>query len=191
VVQRVFLKQSTYLAIIGSLVLVVVLSVFLDPLPVAMDALNTARVRRQLPLAMERWQSHSLSNYRIHVKGSVPLTCFVDGVLTVRDSRLVAAQMRENPLVPDSPLFPVDQADWDRQGCSYEDLTVERMFERVKRELSGAGVFGVPLTVRFDEETGFITEYRFGRSSRSGVFGYGLSECCTWFEFDSFVASAP
>jgi hypothetical protein len=113
----------------------------------------------------------------------------IDGELTVRAGRLSAVRMSQNPLQADSVFLPVDPSQWQRPGCSYEDLTVEAMFDLVERGLKDVGWFGAPLTVRFDEQTGFITEYRFGRSSRGGVFGYSVGECCTWFELDDLVAS--
>lgn len=184
-------RGRTVPAIIGSLLCLVLLASLLDPLPWISDMVNSARVRWQLPRARSRWESHGLSSYRIRVKGAVPLACFIDGELTVRDGRLVEVRMRENPLVPDSPLVLVDHGNWRRQGCAYEDLTVGRMFERVERALSGVASLGTPLVVQFDEEMGFITEYRFGRSSRGGVFGYVTSECCTWFEFEGLTPSTP
>jgi hypothetical protein len=65
------------------------------------------------------------------------------------------------------------------------------MFERLDAGLRGVGGFGAPLIVEFDEQWGYITEYRFGRASRGGVFGYAVSECCTWFEFDDLTVFAP
>ena len=165
--------------------------VLFDPLPLLSDMVSGVRIRWELPRALGRWESRAPSSYRIHVKGAFPMVCFVDGELTVRDGRLVGARMRANSLVPDSPLQDVGPSDWQRPGCSYEGLTVERMFERVAANLEEAGVFGVPVIVQFDEEWGFIAEYRFGRSSVGGILGPTVSECCTWFEFDNLSALAP
>lgn len=99
--------------------------------------------------------------------------------------------MRQNPLVPDSLLLQVDPRDWQGQGCLYEDLTVERMFDRVEAGLRGVGAFGAPLTVQLDAEWGYIPEYRFGRAPRGGYFGYAISERCTRFEFDELTALTP
>jgi hypothetical protein len=178
-------------AALGSLLFLALAVILLDPIPLFSDIANSVRLRLQLPPATARWQSSGPSTYRIHVKGSVPLACLVDGELTVHDGRLVDVRMREDPFSPDSPLLPVDPARWQRPGCSYQDLTVESMLERVRLGVEGAGLFGLPVAVRFDEGLGYITEYRLVRASRGGVFGYTLSECCTWFEFDSLTIADP
>lgn len=43
----------------------------------------------------------------------------------------------------------------------------------------------------FDKERGYVTENRFGRCSYGGVFGYTISERCTWFELDELTALTP
>jgi hypothetical protein len=176
---------------LAAVVVVLLLIVLLDPVPLVSDIFSVARIRLELPRAVARWRSSGISSYRMHVTGAVPLACIIDGELTVEAGRLVEVLMREEPFAPDSPLQAVEPAEWRSSGCSYEDLTVESMFERLETSLAGLAMFGAPLTVRFDEERGFITEYRFGRASRGGVFGYTLSECCTWFDFDLLAASDP
>jgi hypothetical protein len=176
-------------AAVGAIVAGVLLFVLLDPVPLVEDGLSVARIRSELPAAMERWRASGIADYRISVTGSVPLACLLDGELVVEGGELAEVRMRSSPFAPDSPLVPVERADWQGPGCSFQDLTVESMFDRLATGLEGLGAFGAPLTVRFDEERGFIREYRFGRASRGGVFGYRLSECCTWFEFDDLVAS--
>jgi hypothetical protein len=119
-------------AVLGSLLFLALAVILLDPIPLFSDIANSVRLRLQLPPATARWQSSGPSSYRIRVKGSVPVGCLVDGELTVHDGRLVDVRMREDPFSPDSPLLPVDPARWQRPGCSYQDLTVESMLERVR-----------------------------------------------------------
>jgi hypothetical protein len=65
------------------------------------------------------------------------------------------------------------------------------MFLRLEADLQGTGLLGAPLQAQFDEQRGFITEYRFGRPSRGGLLGQDISECCIWFEFDKFTDLSP
>jgi hypothetical protein len=162
-----------------------------DPAAVISDAVSAARIRWELPRALRQWESSGTASYTIRVRGAIPPVCILDAELTVQDGSLVEVRARENPLLTDSPMATVDRRLWDRLPCPYEELTVERVFERVEAGIDGLGILGAPLTVRFDEEMGFIQEYRFGRASRRGVLGYRVSECCTWFEFRDLVVSDP
>jgi hypothetical protein len=172
-----------HLMLIGASVLCILLfALFFDLAALVSDAASAARVRWELPRARERWEASNAANYQIHVKGAVPLGCIVDADLTVLDGRL---------LVPESPLVQVQPAEWEGRGCPYEALTVEGMFTRVATSLRGVGLLGTPLNVEFDDQRGFVTEYRFGRASGGGVFGPTVSDCCTWFQFDSFIESPP
>jgi hypothetical protein len=140
---------------------------------------------------MERWRSRGSSTYRLHVKGAVPLACFIDGELRVEDGQLVDVRMRQNPLIPESPMLPVDPSGWSPEVCPYEDLTVEGMFQRVQEDVARSGPLGASLTVRFDRETGYVTEYHNGRGSWRGLFSPAVSDCCTWFSFDGLTFSPP
>jgi hypothetical protein len=179
------------LSIGGSLLCLLLMVVLFDPLPLLADIISVARIQWELPRAMDRWQVQGLPGYQINVQGAIPLLCFIDGELTVQEGKLVQVRMRENPFIPDSPLHPVDPIQWDRNGCPYQDLTVENMFERVESNVEKIGLFGAPLIVKFDDGVGYITEYHFGRSSRGGIFGYQLSECCTWFAYSDLTVPAP
>jgi len=139
--------RAVALAIAGSLVGLAPVVVLFDPLPLLSDVVSAARVRWELPRAVERWDSHTPLSYQIHVWGAVPMVCIVDGELSVRDGQLAGVRMRENPLVPESPLLGVDPSEWQHQGCPYEDLTVECMFERVEAGLRRVGAFGAPLAI--------------------------------------------
>jgi hypothetical protein len=175
----------------GILLGLLLLQVVFDPLPMIKDVANIIRIRWELPRARERWESHAPPSYQVHVKGALPMACFVDGELSVRQGQLVGVRMRANPLVPGSPLRDVDPSEWQRSLCPYEDLTVEGMFERVEADLGRLGGLAQPLDVRFDRELGFIADYRSGRASQGGILGGTVSECCTWFEFGDLTASNP
>jgi hypothetical protein len=173
----------------GSLLCLLLLVILLDPLPLLSDIVNVARIRSELPRARDRWQAQKLQAYRVEVKGAIPLACLVDGELTVHEGNLAEVRMRQNPLIPESPLQTVDPSHWTRAACTYEELTVEAMFDRLERDLDKTKFFGAPLSVEFDEQLGYLTEYRFGRSSQGGIFGSRISECCTWFEFSNLTDS--
>jgi hypothetical protein len=179
------------LTISSCLLCLALMLILFDPLPLLSDIISVARIRWELPRAMERWQAQDISSYQVDIQGAIPLLCFLDGELTVRDHQLIQVRMRENPYIPETPLHLVDPIQWNMNGCSFKDLTVENMFERVETSLEQVKFFGAPLTVKFDKELGYITEYRFGRASRGGIFGYRLSECCTWFEFSNMNVPAP
>ena len=179
------------LAVSVSLLCLVLMVVLIDPLPLLTDIISVARIRWELPRAMERWDSQGISDYQMHVKGAVPLACILDGEFSVQDGQLVQVRLRENALIPETPLLTIDPGDWDTYGCPFQDLTIEGMFDRVESSLQQAGIFGAPLTVQFDETTGYITEYRYGHSSRVGILEPRVSECCTWFEFSNLAVPAP
>ena len=162
-------------------------AVVFDPVAVATDAMGVVRVRLELLRARDRWASAAPAGYRIHVRGAIPLSCLVDAELTVRDGALSEVRARQNPLMAESPLVEVSQDQGSAAGCSYKDLTIEAMFDRVEAALKGTGGLVAPLEVRFDPEWGFITEYRYGTASQSGILGPSVSECCTWLEFDRFA----
>jgi hypothetical protein len=176
-------------AIFGMLAVFVSMTILFDPIPAWVDLLNVARARYELPRAAQRWQSRGGPDYQVHVKGAVPLACFVDGEVEVWKGALSRLRLRENVFVPESPLAEVDLDDGALGPCSLEWLTVQGMFERVEQELAQGGLFGVALKVRFDSDLGYVTEYRQGRGSRGGLFGYTVSEFCTWFTFESLKLS--
>lgn len=180
-------SRNALLIISGSLLCVLVLMLLFDPLTLVSDIISVTRVRWELPRAKQHWQAQDISSYQVNIKGAIPLLCFLDGELTVQDHQLTQVRMRENPLIPETPLHLIDPDQWDLSGCSFRDLTVESMFASVDSSLETAK-FGAPLTVKFDEQYGYITEYRFGRTSGAGIFSPTVSECCTWFEFSNLTA---
>jgi hypothetical protein len=175
----------------GSLLCLLLMVVLFDPLPLLADIISVTQIRWELPRAMERWQAQDIASYQVDVQGAIPLLYFIDGELIVQDHQLIQVRTRENPLIPETPLHLVDPSQWDGYGCPIKDLTVENMSERVETSLDQVIFFGVPLTVKFDKELGYITEYRFGRASRGGIFGYQLSECCTWFAYSNLTIPTP
>lgn len=132
------------LALAGALLCLVLWVVLFDPLPSILDVVNTAWIRWQLPAARECWASSGVASCRVDVEGSVPMACLLDGELAVREGRVVGVRMRTNALIPGSPLQDVDPSEWGRPGCAYEDLTVDSMFDRLKADLSRAGLSGEP-----------------------------------------------
>lgn len=184
-------RKGVLPALVGTVAAVAIMIALFNPVSLWGDLFNAARVRWELPRAMGRWRSRGGATYRLHVKGGVPLACFIDGELSVQHGQFVDVRMRQNPLIPKSPMLSVDRSGWSRQGCAYEDLTVERMFQRVQEDLARSGLFGASLRVRFDRETGYVTEYRNGRPSGGGLLEPTASECCTWFSFDGLTLSPP
>lgn len=170
-------RRRALLLAAGMLLLFLLLGMaFLNPIPILEDVFNIFRTRAELPRARERWKTLGVSDYRVNVKGSVPLVCLIDGELTVQDGHLVQVRMRENALIPEALLHPIAPDQWDMPGCSYQDLTVVAMFGRVEASLQDMGLFGTPLSVKFDENLGYITEYRSGRSSRAGILEPRVSD---------------
>jgi hypothetical protein len=180
-----------FIATCCSLLCLALITVFFNPLPLLADIISVSRIRWELPRAMERWDSQGISDYQMHVKGAVPLACILDGEFSVQDGQLVQVRLRENALVPETSLRIINPGDWDTYGCSFQDLTIEAMFDRVESNLQEVGFFGAPLTIQFDDAAGYITEYRLGRSSRGGILEPRVSECCTWFEFSNLTYPAP
>ncbi len=176
-------------AIVGMLAAFVSMILLFDPIPAWADLVNVARARYELPRAAQRWQSRGGPEHQVHIRGAVPLACFVDGEIEVRKGAVSRLRLRENVFVPESPLAEVDLDDGALGPCPLEWLTVQGMFERVEQELAEGDLFGVALKVRFDPDLGYATEYRRGRGSQGGLFGYTESECCTWFTFDSLSLS--
>lgn len=58
-------------------------------LPLLIDVFRVARIRAELPRAIDRWESRGLSGYQVKVKGFVSQACIIDGELTIRDGHLV------------------------------------------------------------------------------------------------------
>jgi hypothetical protein len=184
-------SRTFWLVLVVSLLCLLLLVLLLDPLPWLADIVSIACIRWELPRAMERWEAQDLEDYQVVVKGAIPLACLLDGHLTVRAGTLSEVRMRENPLVPDSPLTVVNPEDWDRSSCPFKDLTVEAMFARLEGNIGNLRFFGAPLRVKFDHDAGYVTEYHFGRASQGGIFGATISECCTWFEFSDLTTLPP
>lgn len=175
----------------GALGIVLLAFLFFDPAAFITDLVTTARIRWELPAARERWMAQDIKSYRVDIKGAVPLSCLLDGELTVREGDLAAVRMRSNVFVPESPLEIVDPEDWLPWGCPFQDLTVEKMFERVETLLQNTGPLGGPLRVSFDGQLGYIREYHYGRASYRGLLGAAISDCCSWFEFDNLEIISP
>jgi hypothetical protein len=183
--------RRIFVLIGGAALLLLFLVLLCYPVPLISDAASVIYLRSHLPSARDTWAASAPSAYRVHVKGAVPLACLIDAELVVHNGELTKVLARENPLLPDTPLKLVNENDWQTLGCSFEDLTIEGIFQRIDDQLRDAGLFGLPLTVKFDKQLGYITEYRFGRASQGGLFGAKKSECCTWFEYDRFVELPP
>jgi len=179
-------RWRAFIAVSAVLVLMGLAYILYDLYTVHIGVFNIARAHRELAEAVMRWESRGIHDYRISVQGFVPLNCLIDGELTVRDDQLDSVLMRENPLIEESQLVPVDRSRWESPGCPYEELTILRMFDRVRSDLSDPRNLGMDLIVRFDGRMGFITEYRQDRSNLVGGPGGMVSECCTWFEFSAF-----
>jgi hypothetical protein len=185
-------RRRALLLAAGMLLLFLLLGMaLLNPIPLLSDIFNIVGARAELPHAMGRWKTQGVSDYQINVKGYVPLVCLIDGVLTVHDGHLTQVLLRENTRIPEAPLHPTAPDQWDRPGCSYQDLSVGAMFERVDAILQEIGPFCAPLAIKFDETMGYITEYRFGRSSRGSMLEPRVSDCCTWIEFSDLTVISP
>lgn len=182
--------ERSRLMVIGCILLtvLVLLQFLFDPLSLAGNIIQLNAIRAQLPAAKELWQSQGITDYVIDVEGSVPLTCLIDATLTVEQGELVAV-MGRNPLDKTSPLLPLEPADWDRPYCSYSQLLIPRMLERVERDLEETEFTAAALEVSFDPELGFVMEYAYDTCYRRGLLNPMVSECHTWYTFSNLRPS--
>jgi len=181
-------KHRRLLLILAAALIGLLLAVLLfDPFLIIADIASTVRLRWELPHAEARWMASGIADYRVQVKGSTPLSCLIDGQLTVRDGRLAEVRLRSNALVPGSPLREIDPTEWASGGCIFEELTVTGMFDRLKQERDLHGLLEPGLRVTFDESLGYVTGYYRGRASSGGILSPTVSDCCTRFEFSELT----
>ncbi len=169
-----------------TLSLLALIELLFDPVAWIRNVNSAAQTRAALPLAADRWRAHGIEDYDIQVKGFVPLSCMMDAVLSVRKNELVAVRARQIPWDETAPWEPVPSENWDLPFCSYRQLTVTGMFEKVGRGLVTADLSVDALEVQFDPAYGFVTSYDYRSGYRQGLFNPVLTECCVWYAFSQF-----
>ncbi len=169
--------------IVGATLLVVLAVQFLfDPLTYLLNIGKLTAVRAELPLAKSRWESHRILDYAIDVRVSKPPVCWLDLTLIVRKGQFSAiAQQRRS----DNLHEPM---------CSYNDLTVDNMFRRVEQELRSINAGQDAITVAFDNEYGYVSQYQYAAGYRLGLLtAVSVGDCCSTYVFSNFqpIASTP
>jgi hypothetical protein len=157
-----------------------------DPLAWTKNVGTAAQIRAALPLARSRWQAWGIADYDLEVKGFVPLSCMLAARLKVRNHDVAAVEARQTPWDEHLPWEPVAQSQWDLPFCSYAQLTVAHLFEKVERSLAEADLSVDALEVQFDPIYGFVTSYNYRSGYRQGLLNSVFSECCVWFAFSHF-----
>jgi hypothetical protein len=157
-----------------------------DPLAWMKNVSMVAQVRAALPAARRRWQAWGISDYDLEAKGFVPLSCMLAARLKVRHGDVVAVEAQQTPWDDHGPWAPVARSQWDLPFCSYAQLTVAHLFEKVERNLAEADLSVDALDVQFDPVYGFVTSYDYRSGYRQGLLHPVFSECCIWFAFSHF-----
>ena len=169
-------KRLRLLALaLTAIVTIVVCQALFDPIAIIKNSARLSRIRAELPAAEARWRAQDMSDYEIDVQGS-SFACHIRGTLSVRGGELVAVAMREDPSDPTSALVPVDPEAWHIRGCAYEEMTVPRFFERVERTLEEISVADATVSVTFDNELGYVTEYSYAAGYRRGLLNPVISD---------------
>ena len=182
------LSRPGCLGVLKVLSLLALIELLFDPLAWIQNINHVAQIRAELPAAASRWQAQGIEDYDIQVKGFVPLSCMIEAVLTVRSNELAAVMKRKIPWDETSPWEPAPSKDWDAPFCSYRQLAVSAMFERVRQNLAAADLSMDALEVKFDPTYGFVASYDHRTGYRQGFLNPAVSECCVWYTFSNFRA---
>jgi hypothetical protein len=176
------------LAVSKTLSVLALIELLFDPVAWIKNVNSIALIRAELPVATSRWHAHGIEDYGIQVKGFVPLSCMIEAVLSVRGNELVAVMKRQVPWDETSPWEPVASQNWDSPFCSYRQLAVPTMFEKVGQDLAAADLSVDALEVKFDPTYGFVASYDYRAGYRQGLLNSAISERCVWYTFSNFRA---
>ena len=132
----------------------------------------TQNAQDEYSKALNRWQSHQISNYEITVEifSSVAAPpCSTKVILNVQDHNLIAMTELETPMpiqLPDKSLI------YNPECHEYENYLVDIQFEEVKKLLMGKlsnGTLSVNWKVKFDTEYGYISELLYGVTGSESI----------------------
>jgi len=157
------------------------------PFSLALNIIEVYRLKRDLAVAKANWQTQAVQDYDITVRGYVPLACVYNASLTVKEGTLAAVRVGRGLLIDDPPLTKLLEKDgWDNGLCSYSQLTVAGMFEKVEENLRTINPLEAEIVVEFDSEIGFITKYEYNYGYPGRLLGPVVGDCCIWYKFGNF-----
>lgn len=180
-------RSAVVLATVGFLTAAVLaLQVLFDPLSLLGSLLSRSSIRRELPAARALWTSSGIEDYTIDVQGYVPLVCIFNATLTVEGGQLMGVVQQDVLGGADREGSPVKPEDWDNTYCSFQELLVPAVFNRVEDALAGVNRSGDSLKVSFDPEYGFVTAYSLAPCCQGGILSPTCTDCAIWFRFSNF-----
>jgi hypothetical protein len=152
--------------LVALLLLLVLIEVLFDPFSAAVNAVERLRIRSELRQARALWESASIKDYDLKVSGYTPLACIVtEEMIPVRDGQ-----------APEKPATP----SW--QYCQVP-RTVPDGLDRVKEALDWGG----SLQVRFDEQYGYVSTFKYSCVSGRGLLSPIIADCGESFRIDGFT----
>jgi len=155
--------------LVALLLLLVLVEVLFDPFSMVVNAVERLRIRSELAQARSVWETAGIKNYDLKVSGYTPLACIVtEELIPVRDGQ-----------APEKSATP----SW--QYCQIP-RTVSDGLDRVEEAMSWGG----RLQVRFDEQYGYVSTFKYTCISSRGLFAPIIADCDQSFRVDSFTPLA-
>ena len=125
----------------------------------------TQNAQDEFSKALERWRSHDISTYEISVNifsSFVAPPCFMKGIITVQDNKLLTVTEIETPMpiqMPDGKVI------YNPECHEYENYLVTEQFEVVERLLTGKLPYN--WNVKFDPEYGYVSRLSYAGGGES------------------------
>ncbi len=144
------------------------------PVHIIENFFELSRIRSELKVAEERWQSHQVVDYDIDLEGSAFSKCFIyytsHATLHVRNGELITVTAPSGRTIS-------DVADW-LKTCQYDDYLTPQMFKDIEQSMNARDPSQSYLYVSFDPEYGFVISYQSGC--------YLESDCGVTLKFSNF-----
>ncbi len=157
-----------------------------DPLSWVSNIRSTEKLRTEVPVAQDQWQSHGIKNYMVDVRGFVQPACIVDITLVVKDDQLTEVRARKISLDNSLPKISVPPSKWDQPFCSYRNLLIPAMFDRVKKDLERIDTASEAVNVNFDPAYGFVQSYYHDSGYRLGLLNPVIADGKVRYEYSQF-----
>jgi hypothetical protein len=164
--------------------ILLVVGILFDPISIVGNFIETNKAKSELATAKQQWEANGSENYKLKIRGGVPVACLYDAILTVREGQLVGVQVKEEFFKDNSSYKALEKEKWD--FCDYEGLGVSDMLKRTEEALDKSNPFRQNPEISFDPEFGYVKYYQINYHGNGLFTRVRISDCCSWYEFSDY-----
>jgi hypothetical protein len=146
------------------------------------NRIELKRIRKELPLAEARWNSHNITDYDIDVVGVVHPNGFCSHFDPKTNSiSPIHLKIRQGKVVFDND---VSKDLVEGPFCFINDVLPPKVFDNIRQIIEGKKPAGGYLKIEFDPEYGFVSDYYLTSNSRR-------SSLLVHYTFSNFRLKGP